>query len=121
MAAAQIRYHAQSSEHRHRRPAMPKSPADQPQEKQDAKVVSIRTQLSTDALALAAAGLGPVRQERFAERFREDSLDGCVVAERAHRTYRRENRTHETRWKNQQPHYPVERSRVESDRGQTDQ
>ena len=47
---------------------MPKSPADQPQEKPDAKVVSIRTQLSTDALALAAAGLGPVRQERFAER-----------------------------------------------------
>jgi len=64
---------------------MPKSPGNQQEGNPDAKVVSIRTsalprtaQLSTDALALAAAGLGPVRQERFAERVYENLFHAIV-------------------------------------------
>ena len=65
---------------------MPKSESQQ-DSNPDAKVVSIRTsampptraaQLSTDALALAAAGLGPVRQERFAERVYENLFHAIV-------------------------------------------
>lgn len=48
----------------------------------DARILSIQpprpAQLSADALALAAAGLGPVRQERFAERVYENLFHAIV-------------------------------------------
>src|SRR5450830_467942 len=62
---------------------MPKSQTDPQVDKRDANIVSIQaplraTSLSADALALAAAGLGPVRQERFAERVYENLFHAIV-------------------------------------------